>query len=487
MTLRNALVVIGLIFSSGVTSATAIALADGASPSFAFASDESGATFQCSLDGAAPSDCTSPQSYTTLSAGHQVLASDPTHPQSAYGPDATSATTQQFTTAAPASFSGNVIYTVSRANSNNLKAYQSGTWTLLGHWTVPALEQQAYSQGFMTTVRGIAYDNGTLFVSAGNYNKQSSGTSGQLVAWDLVNNKQLWAKTYADAVDQPAACNGYVYMPTGEGTTSTAWHVISESTGAVVGSINGPSAGAHNTICNKDSSGKYHVFLGGRCLKGGRGCAPWYLGQKVCNGAVCTAGPNVGPGLGSKGVRPFTVGKNDTRAWITWTNYRGFSVGDLSTGKILSSVNFGSVSACGGISAVSHGISVSPDNTEVYVLDAGQNQVRVYSAADSPGSSPLAIINIDGFCGATESSTYCGGPDCTPDGWLQHTLDGQYVLVGSSGDVINTSTRQLAVSKTSTGSALQLYTDMRGAEHGFIVVNWSSGIPVAGSHYGVGN
>ncbi len=387
---------------------------------------------------------------------------------------------------ATSSFSGNVIYTVSRANSNNLKAYQVGTWALLGQWTVPALEQQAYPQRFMTTARGAAYDNGKLFISAGNYNPQATGDSGQLVAWDLVNNKQLWDKTYTTAVDQPAACNGYVYMPTGEGSTSTAWNVISESTGGIVGTINGPSAGAHNTVCSKDSSGKYHVFLGGRCLKGGTGCAPWSLGQDVCNGASCTAGPNVGPGLGSKGVRPFTVGKNDTRAWITWTGYRGFSVGDLSTGKILSSTNFGSAISCGGISALSHGISVSPDNTEVYVLDSGANQVRVYSAADSPGS-PLATINIDGFCGATESSTYCGGPDCTPDGWLEHTLDGKYVLVGSSGDVIDTSTRKLVVSKASTGSALQLYTDMRGAEHGFIVVNWSGGVPVAGSHFGEGN
>jgi len=184
-------------------------------------------------------------------------------------------------------------------------------------------------------------------------------------------------------------------------------------------------------------------------------------------------------------VRPFTVGRALSRAWITWTKYRGFSIGNLLTGKILASVNFGSYSQsiCG--SAPSHGISVNPSNTQVYVLDSPQKQVRVYSAADTP--SLIATINVDGFCAATESSTYCGGPSCAAEGWLQHTLDGNYVLVGSSGDVINTSTRTLAVSSSSSDNAHQLYTDLRNTFHGFIVVNWSGGAPVAGSHFGVGN
>lgn len=36
----------------------------------------------------------------------------------------------------------------------------------------------------------------------------------------------------------------------------------------------------------------------------------------------------------------------------------------------------------------------------------------------------------------------CGG-DCGRAGWLQHSLDGRYVYVGDSGDVINTNTYRI--------------------------------------------
>jgi hypothetical protein len=70
------------------------------SPSFSFASSETGSTFECELDGAGFSSCTSPQGYSGLADGSHtfsVRASDPTG-----NPDATAATfTWTVDTAAP--------------------------------------------------------------------------------------------------------------------------------------------------------------------------------------------------------------------------------------------------------------------------------------------------------------------------------------------------------------------------------------------------
>ena len=49
------------------------AFAAGANPSFTFSTDEQGATWQCSLDGAAPTGCSSPKSYSNLTPGQHTV------------------------------------------------------------------------------------------------------------------------------------------------------------------------------------------------------------------------------------------------------------------------------------------------------------------------------------------------------------------------------------------------------------------------------
>lgn len=53
--------------------AATLAFADGANPSFTFSTDETGATFQCSLDGASPGACSSPKAYSNLSPGQHTV------------------------------------------------------------------------------------------------------------------------------------------------------------------------------------------------------------------------------------------------------------------------------------------------------------------------------------------------------------------------------------------------------------------------------
>lgn len=379
---------------------------------------------------------------------------------------------------AVSSFNGGVLYTMG-GNGNGtsyLRAYQEGSWATLGQWSIPALSTGGAVQA---TVRGTAYDGGYLYIAAGGDAASGSPAAGQLIKWDLVNNTQVFAKSYSFGVDQLAACNGYVYMPTGEGSTGTSWEVLKESDGSVVGQLSGPTAGPHNTICTT-ASGTTHVYLAGRCLHGS--CNGSYLAQGSCtagNPCLSANGTTVGPGLGTGGIRPFTVGRGLSRVWETWSYYRGFSIGDLSTGKILASENFGSYS--GTSTTPSHGISVDPANKEVYVLDMPSNQIEVWSAADSPAH--LATINLTAFYGGKDSSSVCGY-DCRKVGWVQHSFDGKYVIVGEAGDIISTASQTLVVSATAGPS--QLHTDLFNTRHGYIDVDWSNGAPTSGSHFGLG-
>jgi hypothetical protein len=66
---------------------------------------------------------------------------------------------------------------------------------------------------------------------------------------------------------------------------------------------------------------------------------------------------------------------------------------------------------------------------------------------------------------------------CTREGWIRHTRDGHYVLVGDSGDVIGTMTRQVV------GIIPQLINTRRGN----IEIDWLNGVPVSTTtHYGLG-
>ena len=169
-------------------------------------------------------------------------------------------------------------------------------------------------------------------------------------------------------------------------------------------------------------------------------------------------------------MRPFSINGSETRAYIAWSNYRGFSVGDLTTGKIIKSVSFGG-NPC--IIAPSHGVSLSPDNKEVYVMDSCVDTIRAYTATDDP--QPIAAIPLTHkIHGGTEQA--CAW-DCSKDGWVMHSRDGKYVYIGDSGDVIDTATHTVT-------TYLDLLANCR---HGFLDIVWKNGqIVDTSTHVGLG-
>jgi hypothetical protein len=345
------------------------------------------------------------------------------------------------TTANASAFDGPIFYVPNADGS--LRAYRVGSWEEVGSWQMP----------FSGAIRGSDVDpaGGYLYIAHGGTGG-SHGT-GSLLKWNLLTDSAEWDRSYSFGVDQFSYCGGRIYMPTGEASTSNVWQIIDAQTGNVIGSQTGGSR-PHNTICHNGN-----VYMGG---VGAR-----YL---ITSG---TTARKIGPTPSSyAGVRPFTVNADDTRTWITWTKYRGFSVANAKTGAILASVNFGPVPSTFTVKSPSHGISLAPDGGEVYVLDMPSQQVRVYSADDSP--QLLATVPLVHPIKGNESPCFHG---CRRVGWILHSRDGRYVFVGNSGDVIDTQTR----------SVVTHLPALANDRHGFVEVDWTAGEPRdTTSHFGYG-
>jgi len=303
-------------------------------------------------------------------------------------------------------------------------------------------------------IRGVVAHAAThaLYISYGGDGNGQNGTP-TMLKYDLLSDALVWTRSYAIGIDSMAINpdGSLIYMPTGELSRGGIWYVISASSGDVVGQINGPS-GPHNTIVSADGA---HVYLGGR--------ADSNLAM------VDTASDQVvqwtGPLLSS--VRPFTINGLETLAYITVTGLRGFQIGDLTTGALLRTVTFSgpNVSQTNGPSAPSHGISLSPDEREVYVLD-WPDYVHVFDVSGLSAVGPRQVADIALNPSMNHYESPCAY-DCLADGWLHHSRDGRFVYVGDQGDVIDTATRR-PVANLPT-----LYNTRK-----MIEIDWEGGVPV---------
>lgn len=251
---------------------------------------------------------------------------------------------------------------------------------------------------------------GALYVSYGSF----GGPGGQLSQLSLATNRIAWTQTYDFGIDSMSVTpdGKTLYMPTGWSSPGGLWEILDASGGNPVGSIDTTGTGPHNTI----------VSLDGTRVAMGPGYSDYLF---VADTATNTLAATVGPV--ANGVRPFTINGRATMVFMTTTGYLGFYVGDMSTGEILFQVpvpGFTSSAA-----STCHGISLSPDETELYLIDYGNNYVHVFDPSGLPGSAPTDVADI-------KLQT-----PMTDEGWLQHTRDGRYVVVGDCGDVIETSSR----------------------------------------------
>ena len=303
-------------------------------------------------------------------------------------------------------------------------------------------------------IRGVSVAPGThlMFISYGG--DGGAYGNGSVLAYDLVSEKVAWTVHLSTGIDSGSLSpdGRRLYMPTGENTSSGIWNILDTSNGSLIGTIQG-GGGAHNTIASAD--GRY-VYLGNRNHN--------YLDvYETSTGKVREVGPLV------SSVRPFTVNGSNTLAFTTATGIDGFQVSSLTTGKPLFTVSFAPFPSGYQFSTASHGIALTPDEKQAYVIDTINKEVRVYDvsrAAEGVAPTQLGVVPVAGLSGTESPCAY----DCGRSGWIQASIDGRFMFIGDSGEVIETATRKVLASIPTL-----LNTKVS------IEVEWANGVPVATS------
>jgi sugar lactone lactonase YvrE len=303
-------------------------------------------------------------------------------------------------------------------------------------------------------IRGVAVAPSThlMFISYGG--DGGAYGNGSVLAYDLVTEKVAWTVHLNTGIDSGSLSpdGKRLYMPTGENTSSGIWNILDTSNGSLIGTIQGGS-GAHNTIASADGG---YVYLGNRNHN--------YLDvYETSTGKVREVGPLV------SSVRPFTVNGSNTLAFTTATEFDGFQVSSLTTGKPLFTVSFAPFPSGYQFSTASHGVALTPDEKQAYVIDTIDKEVRVYDVsrvAEGVAPTELGVVPVAGLSGTESPCAY----DCGRSGWIQASIDGRLMFVGDSGEVIETATR-----KVLTSIPTLLNTKVS------IEVEWANGVPVATS------
>ena len=169
-------------------------------------------------------------------------------------------------------------------------------------------------------------------------------------------------------------------------------------------------------------------------------------------------------------MRPFTINGKETLLYTSVTGLLGFQVVDLAKKAVLYTVPVSGFASCNSSQSCpsdpSHGISLSPNEKELYLIDFPNNYVHVFDVSKMPTGKPQKVADIKLKHSLHHQESPCAA-DCLGESWLHHSRDGRYVFVGDSGDVISTTTR------TVVGYLPAMYNSRK-----MIEIDWQNGIPI---------
>ncbi len=255
--------------------------------------------------------------------------------------------------------------------------------------------------GAVENVKGICAcaHTGRLYVS----------TIKRLVSLDLTTDKAVWNRTYEGGCDRMSITpNGKtIYLPSLEGPH---WHAVDGLSGEVVKKIV-PDSGAHNTLTSLGSTRAYLAGLKSPLLR---------VVDTTSNEIIREVGPFSAP------IRPFTINGKASLAYVNVNDLLGFEIGDLRKGRVRHRVEVpgfkkGPVKRHG---CPSHGIGLTPDETQVWLCDGANNALHVFDNTVMPPVLMGTVMLRE------------------QPGWVTFTLNGKHAIP-STGEIVNVATRKI--------------------------------------------
>lgn len=234
-------------------------------------------------------------------------------------------------------------------------------------------------------------------------------TRSKLYCLDLLSEKSLWETSPPYGADRMSITpdGRTLYVPSFEKDT---WNVIDAATGEQITTVETKS-GAHNTVVSRD---------GRRMYLGGLKSPILFVADTKSHEIVQRVGPL------AAAIRPLTVNGTDTRAYVCVNELLGFEIADLTTAKKLFRVEVqgykaGPVKRHG---CPSHGIGLTPDEREVWVVDAANQQLHIFDNTVEPPKQKESLAVRE------------------QPGWITFSLDGKFAYP-STGEVIDTTSKKL--------------------------------------------
>lgn len=293
-------------------------------------------------------------------------------------------------------------------------------------------------EGQVLNVKGVcaSSDSGRLYVS----------TLQQLICVDLLTDEVLWERRFDQGADRMSISpdGTVIYLPSLE---RDVWYVVDAADGREIKRLE-PKSRAHNTVFGLDGR---HVYLAG-------------LGSPLLSVADAqnhVLKRTVGPF--SHSIRPFTVNGAQTRVYVNINELLGFEVGDLTTGEMLHRVEvqgfpLGQPKRHG---CPSHGIGLTPDESEIWLCDGFNSRLHIFDGAAEP---PRQVASV---------------PLREQPGWVTFTLAGDFALA-STGEIIEVASRRIVAA----------LTDEQGRpvhSEKMLEIDFAAGRPVAcGDQFGLG-